>query len=131
MSSIWKVDIVSAPCILHYHLLSKRFLLTVHHLTETQLKKLDVFTDRFVKKWSGLPLCATNAIIHSRSGLNIKCISELYMETHCVSHARTRLEGDTVVNHTIDISVSREENFVRKKNTTNEAEVEFLKAFCH
>ena len=50
------------------------------------------------------------------------------MDTHRVSHPRTRLEGDTVVNLTFDCSVSREENAVRKKSTRNEAEAEFLKA---
>ena len=87
-----------------------------------------MFTDRYVKKWAGLPSSATNEIIHSRSGMHIKSISELYMEVHCVSHARTRLEGDANVNRVIDCSVSREENFTRKKCTTTEAEAEFLRA---
>ena len=50
------------------------------------------------------------------------------MEAHCVSHARTRLEGDADVNRVINCSVSREENFTRKKCTTTEAEAEFLRA---
>ena len=112
----------------NYLLPSKRFLLTVHNMTETHLKKLDVFTDKSVKKWAGVPLCATNAIIHLREGLYIKSISELYMETHCVSHARTRLQGDESVNFVVNSSLVRESGFTRKKSTTTEAEVEYSKA---
>ena len=68
---------------------SKRFLLTIHNLNQTNLKNLDTFTDKFIKKWVGLPSCATNAIIHLQAGMNIKSI--LYMEAHCLSHTRTRL----------------------------------------
>ena len=102
--------------------------MTVHNITETHLKKLDVFTDKYVKKWAGVPPSATNAILHARSGLHIKNISELYMEAHCVSHARTRLEGDSDVNFVLDSCVSREATFTRKKCTTAEAEAEFRKA---
>ena len=51
-----------------------------------------VFTDKFVKKWAGIPPSATNALIHSKVGMNIKSISELYTETQRVSHTRTILQ---------------------------------------
>ena len=111
-----------------YLLPSKRFLLTVHTLTDTQLRKLDVFTDKYIKKWAGLPPSATNAVIHMREGLNFKSISELYMETHTISHARTRLEGDSNVNYVLNCTVTRESNYTRKKGTTAEAEVEYQRA---
>ena len=82
----------------HYLLPSKRFLLTIHVLTETHLKLLDTLTDKAIKKWSGLPPKATNALIHMQEGLDIQSISELYTETHTVSHTRTRLKGDSIVN---------------------------------
>ena len=112
----------------NYLLPSKRFLLTVHNLTDTQLNKLDVFSDKYIKKWAGLPLCATNAVIHLTAGMNIKAISELYMEAHCISHARTRLEGDSDVNFVLDCTVSRESRYTHKKCTTAEAEVEYQRA---
>ena len=112
----------------NYLLPSKRFLLTVHTLTDTQLRKLDTFTDKYVKKLAGLPSCATNVIIHSREGMHFKSISELYMETHCTSHARTRLEGDKDVNFVIDCTVERESNYTTKKCTTKESETEFERA---
>ena len=77
-----------------YFLPSKRFLLTVHTLTATHLKLLDTFADKYVKKWAGLPRCATNAVIHLNEGMDVRSISELYMEVHTVSHTRTRLKGD-------------------------------------
>jgi len=41
----------------HYFIPSIRFLLTVHTISQSHLKKLDTFTDKFVKKWTGLPPC--------------------------------------------------------------------------
>ena len=82
-----------------YFLSAHRFLLTVHTVTATDLKKLDTFTDQYVKKWAGVPKCTTNALIHMRTGLNIKSITQLYEEAHLVSHTRTRLKGDNKVNH--------------------------------
>ena len=91
-----------------YFLPSKRFLLTVHKLTATHLKLLDTFSDKYVKKWAGLPVSATNAIIHLKEGLDCKSISELYMECHKVSHTRTRLKGDANINQVLDSTVRRE-----------------------
>ena len=39
----------------NYLLPSKRFLLTIHTLTDTQLKSLDTLTDKAIKSWAGLP----------------------------------------------------------------------------
>ena len=108
-----------------YLLPSKRFLLTVHTLTATQLSKLDTLADKYVKKWAGLPRSATNAVIHLKVGLDLRSISELYTETHATSHARTRLKGDKVINHVLDTTLQREGNYVRKKCTTSEAEITF------
>ena len=99
----------------NYLLPSKRFLLTVHNINHTNLQKLDTFTDKFIKKWAGVPFCATNVVIHLQAGMNIRSISELYMEAHCISHARTRLLGDGSVNHVLDCTVERERRYVREK----------------
>ena len=61
-----------------------------------------------------------------KEGLNVKSISELYMESHTVSHTRTRLKGDSNVNSVISSSLERESLFTRKKSTCNEAERTFL-----
>ena len=108
-----------------YLLPSKRFLLTVHTLTKTHLQALDTLTDKHIKKWSGLPRSATNALIHMKEGMDVKSISELYMEAHCVSHARTRLLGDSSVNNVINCILARESSLTTKKCTTTEVEASF------
>jgi hypothetical protein len=85
----------------NYFLNSHRFLLTIHDITQTDLKVLDRFTDKYLKKWAGVPQCTTNALFHLRTGLDIKSISQLYEVCHCMSHARTRLRGDDQVNHVL------------------------------
>ena len=62
----------------HYFIPSIRFLLTVHAI-QSHLKKLDTFPN--VKKWTGLPPCATNAALHLKPGLDITSISTLYKTT--------------------------------------------------
>ena len=85
-----------------YILHSIRFLLTVHDLTSTHLSKLDTITDQYLKGWAGLPRCATPEILHRTTAMNIKKVSTLYTEAHCVSHARTKLLGDDRVNSVLD-----------------------------
>ena len=48
-----------------YILPSIRFLLTVHDLPQTYLTKLDTAADQFLKRWAGLPKCATYQTRHS------------------------------------------------------------------
>ena len=43
-----------------YFLPSIRFLLTVHDITVSDLKKMDAMTHRFMKKWAGIPPSGTN-----------------------------------------------------------------------
>ena len=100
-----------------YLLPSKRFLLTIHTLTQTQLKTLDTFTDKAVKRWIGIPRSATNVVIHMKESLDIKSISQLYIETHTVSHIRTRLRGDSSVNNAINCTLQREGSWITKGST--------------
>ena len=93
----------------------KKFLLTIHVLTDTHLKHLDTLTDKAIKKWCGLPPSATNALIHMQEGLGVNSKSELYTDVHAVSHTRTRLKGDNIVNKAIDSTLVRESEYTRKK----------------
>ena len=106
-----------------YFLPSKRFLLTVHTLTKTQLQALDTLTDKAIKRRVGLPRSATNAVIHMPQALDIKSISQLYTEMHTVSHVRTRLQGDATVNAAIDCTLEREGSWTTKQSTTVQCEV--------
>ena len=112
----------------NYFLPSQRFLLTVHEITSTDLKKLDNLTNKYLRKWAGMPPCTTSAIIHLRTGLDIKSISSLYEEAHCVSHARTRLLGDSLVNHALNSKINREVHQIRKKSVTVTAEKDYEQA---
>ena len=110
----------------NYFLPSKRFLLTVHTLTQTQLKTLDTLTDKAIKIWAGVPRSATNAVIHMKEALDIKSISQLYTETHTVSHVRTRLQADSTVNNVIDSTLEREGEWTTKRSTTVDCEDVFV-----
>ena len=100
-------------------------MLTIHTLTDTQLKSLDTLTDKAIKSWAGLPPSATNALIHMPEGLDVKSISELYKEVHTVSHTRTRLRGDPIVNSAMNATIQRESEYTQKKSTCIEAETVF------
>ena len=106
----------------NYLIPSKRFLLTVHTLTQTHLKQLDTFVDKHTKKWAGLPKSATNAVIHLEEALDIPAISAVYTEAHNTTHARTRLQGDPVINEVIDHALERESTYKRTTFATTEAE---------
>ena len=75
-----------------------------------------------------MPPCATNASLHMRTGLEIKSISELYEEAHCVNNARTRRVGDNLVNHALTSKVTREANQTRKKSVEVTAETIYEQA---
>ncbi len=109
----------------NYLIPSKRFLLTVHTLPQTHLSKLDTFVDKFTKKWAGLPKSATNAVIHMKEALDIPAISAVYMEAHNTSHARTRLQGDSIINTVLDHTLQREASYTHTQHTTTGAEKVF------
>ena len=102
----------------NYLLPSKRFLLTVHTLSPSHLSRLDTFVDKYTKKWAGLPRSATNVVIHSEQALDIPSITTIYTEAHNTSHARTRLQGDSVINDVLDHTLDREAEYVRGQTTT-------------
>ena len=112
-----------------YILPSIRFLLTVHDLPITHLLKLDTMVDQYLKKWAGLPKCATNTILHLDTAMHIKKISTLYIEAHTITHCSTRLKGDTAVNLAINNRLARETQFVRKQSITVQSERIYKSAF--
>ena len=99
-----------------YYLPSLRFHLTVNDTSATHLKQLDALTDRYIKKWSGIPHPGTLAFLHMPKGLNIKAISTLYNECHTNAYISSRSKGDANVNHCLDSQLDRETNWSRKKS---------------
>ena len=112
-----------------YFLPSKRFLLTVHTLTQTQSFKLWTYSQTKPSKGAiRMPRSATNVVIHMQQSLAIKSISQLYTEAHTVSHVRTRLQGDSVVNNAIECTLEREGSWTNKKSTVVQCEAVYMNA---
>ena len=61
-----------------------------------------------------------------KEALDIKSISQLYTETHTVSHVRTRLQADSTVNSVIDCTLEREGEWTTKKSITVACEEIFV-----
>ena len=112
-----------------YILPSIRFLLTIHDIPKTHLSKLDALADRYLKKWAGLPQCATTAVLHLDTAMNIKNISTLYTECHAVTHTSTRLKADYKVNSALDNKIERESGYIRRQSITVFSESVYKSAF--
>ena len=121
--SEFKIEIYSI-----YILPSIRFLLTIHDLPKTYLEKLDTAVDQYLKKWAGLPQCATTSLLHFNKSLGIKNISSLYYECHVTSHCSTRLKGDKKVNLVLDNRLERESCNRKSRTVTVIAEETFKSA---
>ena len=100
-----------------YLLPASRFILTVHELTQTSLKNIDSLTNSYLKKWSGLPRCATPSILHIDQFTGIKTVCELYEECHTTTYIATRMKGDNTVNHALDSKLNRESKWTHKSST--------------
>ena len=109
----------------NYLLPSKRFFLTVHTLNVSLLHTLDTFVNQYVKKWAGLPKCATNVVIHSQQGLDIPTIYALYTQYHSVGRSRTRLQGDSRINQVLDHTLAREAGQTKTHHITTQCEATF------
>ena len=98
-----------------YLLNTIKFMLTVHDLTKTQRAHLDQCCTKLLKKWLGMPnRGATSAIIHSKQGLNIPLISQVYSECHAQAAAHCRLRADERVQTAMDACIAREKNLPEK-----------------
>jgi len=106
----------------HYFLPSIRFLLTIHEITVTDLKQLDMLCNRYIKSWAGVPRGGTNLIFHMSQSMNIQTIQNLYEETHCLNHAAMRIANDPKVNKALDNAIERESKQLRKKSIVVQAQ---------
>ena len=97
-----------------YFLGANRFVFSVHDLGMTQLRDLNDLTHGYLKKWLGLPRCASWALVHDEHGLNIKSISHLYMESRALNLASIRFFGDKRVQGALDSKEEREGKWSRK-----------------
>jgi len=69
-----------------------------------------------VKKWTGLPPCATNAALNLKPGLDITPISTQYKTTMAQAYTRIRILGDKTVNSALQFKLDREKNWLHKNS---------------
>ncbi len=100
-----------------YLLPATRFILTVHELSKTNLTRLDTYVNQQLKKWCGLPRCATPTVLHLDQFYAIKSIPELYEECHSIAFTSTKVKGDSLVNHAMETKLEREQTWSNKQST--------------
>jgi len=105
-----------------YVLPSLRFLLGVHELPKSRVQNLHTLCHRFVKKWSGLPRPATEAVLYHNGVFGLKSLPEEYVAEHTSNYVRMRFKGDAKVNTILDYKLAREKDDKRSVTTTVEAD---------
>ena len=97
-----------------YFLGSLRFVLSVHDLNKSQIGSLDELSHSYLKRWLGLPPCASWALVHDVHGLNIKSFDHLYKESRSLSLSNVRFFSDGRVRHALDSKEEREGKWCQK-----------------
>ena len=97
-----------------YFLNANRFILSIHDLNTTQIKRLEDLTHRHLKKWFGIPQGGSWCLVHEGHGLNIKSISHLYKESRTLSLANMRYYSDAHVRHALESKENREAEWKKK-----------------
>ena len=93
---------------------SYRFILSVHDLNLSQLRKLEELSHGFLKRWLGMPQSGSWVMVHDRHGMNIKSVTHLYREARALTLAGIRFFGDSRVRHALDSKEARETVWSRK-----------------
>ena len=91
-----------------------RFVLSIHDLNGSQLADLESLTHSYLKRWLGLPRCASWALVHDSHGLGIKSINHLYRESRSLNLSHIRFFSDERVWHALDSKEEREGKWSRK-----------------
>ena len=86
----------------------------IHHLGKSQISGIEDLTHSFLKRWLGLPRCASWALVHDVHGLGIKSIFHMYEESRALSLSNIRFFSDRRVRHALDTKEGRESNWRRK-----------------
>jgi len=97
-----------------YFLPANRFILSIHDLTKSDLKKLDGLTHRYLKSWLGMPQSGSFLPVHSGLGMDVKSVSHLYKESRSLDIVRALVRGDNTVQTTVQAKVQREQKWTRK-----------------
>ena len=110
----YKVDIYK-----RYIIPSLKYLLTVHDLNKSTLTQLDNIAMHFLKKWLGVPKCATRTVVHYPRALDIPSLSSVYNTCHATALTNAVLKGEEKVTHCIDKRIEREAKWKKKGNATS------------
>jgi hypothetical protein len=92
---------------------ANRFILSIHDLTKTDLKKLDDLTHRYLKSWLGMPQSGSFLPVHSGLGMDVKSVSHLYKESRSLEIVRALVQGDNIVQTTVRAKVQHEQGWTR------------------
>jgi hypothetical protein len=71
-----------------YFLPANRFILSIHDLTKTDLKKLDDLTRRYLKSWLGMPQSSSFLPVHSGLCIDVKSVLHIYKESQSLDIVR-------------------------------------------
>ena len=92
-----------------YVLPSLRYHLTVHTVHKTHLDELDLIAQRYLKKWLGIPARgATAAGVFSPYLLNVKPVSQVYLEGHLGAFVNSTLMADEDTKQALANAMERE-----------------------
>ena len=91
----------------------------MHDLNKGQISALDELSHRYLKRWLGLPQCASWAIVHDAHGLGIKSFDHLYKECRSLTLSKIRFFSDGRVRHCLDSKEEREGQWRRKFSSAN------------
>jgi hypothetical protein len=96
-----------------YFLSANHFILLIHDLTKTDLKKLDDLTHIYLKSWLGMPQ-SSFLPVHSGLVMNVKSVSQFYKESRSLDIVMALVRGDNTVQTTVRAKVQREQECTRK-----------------
>ncbi len=98
-----------------YGLPSLRYILSVHSLTDTQLKDLDNIQTRILNQWLNIPKHGANRSgLYCEKGLGLKLVSELYFECRTMCLASSLVRADQRVQVALNSKLQREASWSRK-----------------
>jgi hypothetical protein len=97
-----------------YFLLANRFILSIHDLTKTDLRKLDALANRYLKSWLSMPLSGSFLSVHSGLGMDVKSVSHLYQESRFLDIVGALIRGDHTVQITVQAKVQLEHRWTIK-----------------
>jgi hypothetical protein len=97
-----------------YFLPANRFILSIHDLTKTDLKKLDDLTHKYLKSWLGMPQSGSFLSVHSGLGMDLKSVSNVYKESWSLDIVWALVRGGNTVQTTVQAKVQREHGWTRK-----------------